>query len=224
MIFPRKDKNNVGRDLKTDFRSEEAFCTGITCFVREWHHGSAIFESLLHTSVITKASSRHRNTTKMASRPSRFEENLLCPVCRDVFRDPVLLLCSHSFCWACLDQYWDTTSSQRCPVCRTDFYMDRPPCNRALKNLCEIFLQERNSTASTEVEFLCCTHGEKLELFCLEDQRLVCGVCVNADTHVHHACRPVDEAAVALKVHFSLSAGKYAYCCNVSLYFNSFNN
>ncbi|XP_048043935.1 tripartite motif containing 35-27 [Megalobrama amblycephala] len=135
----------------------------------------------------------------MASRPSHFEENLLCPVCRDIFRDPVLLLCSHSFCWACLDQYWDTTSSQRCPVCRTDFYMDRPPCNRALKNLCEIFLQERNSTASTEVELFCSTHGEKLELFCLEDQRLVCGVCVNADTHVHHACRPVDEAAVALK-------------------------
>ncbi|ROL41121.1 Nuclear factor 7, ovary [Anabarilius grahami] len=135
----------------------------------------------------------------MASRPSHFEENLLCPVCRDIFRDPVLLLCSHSFCWACLDQYWDTSSSQRCPVCRTDFYMDRPPCNRALKNLCEIFLQERNSTASTEVELFCSTHGEKLELFCLEDQRLVCGVCVNADTHVHHACRPVDEAAVALK-------------------------
>ncbi|XP_043113668.1 tripartite motif containing 35-27 [Puntigrus tetrazona] len=135
----------------------------------------------------------------MATRPSQFEENLLCPVCRDVFRDPVLLLCSHSFCWACLDQYWELSGSQICPVCRTDFCMDRPPCNRALKNLCEIFLQERRRTASAETELLCSAHGEKLQLFCVEDQRLACGACVKDHKHVKHTFRPVDEAAVALK-------------------------
>ncbi|XP_077080278.1 tripartite motif containing 35-27 [Siphateles boraxobius] len=131
----------------------------------------------------------------MSSGACHFEENLQCPVCRDVFRDPVLLLCSHSFCWACVDQYWEHSVSQRCPVCRTDFCMDRPPCNRALKNLCEIFLKDRAQAQ----ELMCSAHGEKLQLFCLEDQRLLCSVCVNADTHLRHACRPVDEAAEALK-------------------------
>uniref|UniRef100_A0A671K951 Nuclear factor 7, brain-like n=1 Tax=Sinocyclocheilus anshuiensis TaxID=1608454 RepID=A0A671K951_9TELE len=138
----------------------------------------------------------------MATRPSHFEENLLCPVCRDIFRDPVLLLCSHSFCWACLNQYWELSGSQICPVCRTDFCMDRPPCNRALKNLCEIFLQERSKTASAEPELFCSAHGEKLQLFCVEDEHLVCSVCVTDDMHVKHTFRPVDEAAVALKVHY----------------------
>ncbi|CAM4618284.1 unnamed protein product [Leuciscus chuanchicus] len=131
----------------------------------------------------------------MSSGASHFEENLLCPVCRDVFRDPILLLCSHSFCWACVDQYWEHSTSRRCPVCRTDSCMDRPPCNRALRNLCEIFLKDRNQ----EHEVKCSVHGEKLQLFCLEDQCLLCSVCVNADTHLRHTCRPVDEAAEALK-------------------------
>ncbi|XP_016430370.1 nuclear factor 7, brain-like [Sinocyclocheilus rhinocerous] len=135
----------------------------------------------------------------MATQPSHFEENLLCPVCRDIFRDPVLLLCSHSFCWVCLDQYWELSGSQMCPVCRTDFCMDRPPCNRALKDLCEIFLQERKNLMSVEAELFCSVHGEKLKLFCEEDEHLVCSVCVNNDIHVKHTCRPVDEAAVALK-------------------------
>ncbi|KTF86735.1 hypothetical protein cypCar_00024249, partial [Cyprinus carpio] len=142
---------------------------------------------------------------EMATPPSHFEENLLCPVCRDIFRDPVLLLCSHSFCWACLDQYWELSGSQKCPVCRTDFCMDCPPCNRALKNLCEIFLQERSKSASAEPELFCSAHGEKLQLFCVEDQHLVCSVCVTDDMHVKHTFRPMDEAAVALKEVFKTS-------------------
>ncbi len=149
-----------------------------------------------------KASSPQRKHYEMATRPSHFEENLMCPVCRDIFRDPVLLLCSHSFCWACLDQYWELSDSQICPVCRTDFCMDHPPCNRALKNLCEIFLQERSKTASADPELFCSAHGEKLHLFCVEDQHLVCSVCVTDDMHVKHTFRPVDEAAVPLKVHY----------------------
>uniref|UniRef100_A0AAQ5X1Z4 RING-type domain-containing protein n=1 Tax=Amphiprion ocellaris TaxID=80972 RepID=A0AAQ5X1Z4_AMPOC len=36
---------------------------------------------------------------------SRLEEDLCCPVCHDIFKDPVMLSCSHSFCRVCL-QIW----------------------------------------------------------------------------------------------------------------------
>uniref|UniRef100_A0A8C4DB23 Uncharacterized protein n=1 Tax=Dicentrarchus labrax TaxID=13489 RepID=A0A8C4DB23_DICLA len=37
---------------------------------------------------------------------SRLEEDLCCPVCHEVFRDPVVLSCSHSFCKDCLKSWW----------------------------------------------------------------------------------------------------------------------
>uniref|UniRef100_A0A3Q0RC87 RING-type domain-containing protein n=1 Tax=Amphilophus citrinellus TaxID=61819 RepID=A0A3Q0RC87_AMPCI len=38
-------------------------------------------------------------------------------VCCDIFTDPVLLPCSHSFCRGCLKHCWDT-GIRECPVCR----------------------------------------------------------------------------------------------------------
>ncbi|XP_037621370.1 zinc-binding protein A33-like [Sebastes umbrosus] len=46
---------------------------------------------------------------------SRSEEDLCCPVCHDVFRDPVLLSCSHSFCNDCLKNWWRKKQTRECP-------------------------------------------------------------------------------------------------------------
>ncbi|CAI5670150.1 unnamed protein product [Oreochromis niloticus] len=100
---------------------------------------------------------------------SRSEEDLCCPVCREVFSDPVLLSCSHSFCKDCLKTWWRERPTHECPVCKEISLYD-PPLNRALKNLCESFLQERDQRAS---EALCSLHSEKLKLFCLDHQQPV---------------------------------------------------
>ncbi|XP_034724907.1 LOW QUALITY PROTEIN: nuclear factor 7, brain-like [Etheostoma cragini] len=122
---------------------------------------------------------------------SRSEEDLCCPVCHDVFRDPVLLSCSHSFCKDCLQSWWREKQARECPVCKRRSSMD-PPCNLALKNLCEAFLLERDQRAS---EALCSLHSEKLKLFCLDHQQPVCVICRDSETHSNHRIRPVDEAA-----------------------------
>uniref|UniRef100_A0AAZ1WXI2 RING-type domain-containing protein n=1 Tax=Oreochromis aureus TaxID=47969 RepID=A0AAZ1WXI2_OREAU len=73
---------------------------------------------------------------------SRSEEDLCCPVCQEVFRDPVILSCSHSFCKDCLKTSWREGPVHECPVCNRRSSKECPPLNRALKNLCESFLQE----------------------------------------------------------------------------------
>ncbi|XP_037625111.1 nuclear factor 7, brain-like [Sebastes umbrosus] len=123
---------------------------------------------------------------------SRSEEDLCCPVCHDVFRDPVLLSCSHSFCKDCLKSWWREKVTCECPVCKRRSSKDEPPCNLALKNLCETFLQERDQRAS---EALCSLHSEKLKLFCLDHQQPVCVVCRDSEKHTNHRIRPIDEAA-----------------------------
>ncbi|XP_035980452.1 tripartite motif-containing protein 35-like [Fundulus heteroclitus] len=123
---------------------------------------------------------------------SRSEEDLCCPVCKDVFKDPVILSCSHSFCKECLKNWWREKPAQECPVCKRRSSKDYPPLNLALKNLCETFLQQRDQRAS---EDLCSLHSEKLKLFCLDHQQPVCLVCRDSEKHTKHRFRPIDEAA-----------------------------
>ncbi|XP_038551946.1 zinc-binding protein A33-like [Micropterus salmoides] len=123
------------------------------------------------------------------------EKDLSCPVCHDIFRDPVFLLCTHSFCKACLQRWWREKQIQCCPVCKKVSKHCDPPCNLALKNLCEAFLKDRDQRASAESGTLCSLHSEKLKLFCLDHQQPVCVICKDSKTHNNHRFRPIDEAA-----------------------------
>ncbi|XP_062254012.1 E3 ubiquitin-protein ligase TRIM35-like [Platichthys flesus] len=123
---------------------------------------------------------------------SRSEKDLCCPICQDVFRDPVVLSCSHSFCKDCVKSWWKDKEVKECPLCKRRSSKSEPPCNLVLKNLCETFLQERDQSSSPA---LCSLHSEKLRLFCLDHQQPVCLVCRDSEQHTNHRFRPIDEAA-----------------------------
>ncbi|XP_059213186.1 nuclear factor 7, ovary-like [Centropristis striata] len=122
---------------------------------------------------------------------SRLEDDLCCSVCHDIFKDPVVLSCSHSFCKDCLQSWWTGKPTRECPDCKKSS-MSEPPCNLVLKKLCESFLQERDQRAS---EPLCSLHSEKLKLFCLDHQQPVCHICIDSDEHSNHIFISIDEAA-----------------------------
>ncbi|XP_074494073.1 nuclear factor 7, ovary-like [Sebastes fasciatus] len=123
---------------------------------------------------------------------SQSEEDLTCPVCQDIFKDPVVLSCSHSFCKNCVQRWWREKLIHECPICKERHLLSDTPRNLALKNLCEAFLLERDQRGS---ETLCSLHSEKLRLFCLDHQQPVCVVCRDSRIHTNHRFRPIDEAA-----------------------------
>ncbi|XP_060934473.1 zinc-binding protein A33-like [Limanda limanda] len=123
---------------------------------------------------------------------SRLKEDLCCPVCHDVFRDPVVLSCSHSFCKECVKSWWKDKEEKLCPLCKRRSSKLKSPCNLVLKNLCEAFLLERDQSSS---HALCSLHSKKLRLFCLDHQQPVCLVCRDSEKHTDHRFRPIDEAA-----------------------------
>ncbi|XP_051270021.1 zinc-binding protein A33-like [Dicentrarchus labrax] len=122
------------------------------------------------------------------------EEDITCPVCQDIFKDPVVLSCSHSFCKDCLHTWW-TGKIQECPICKRRSSRSEPPCNLALKNLCETFMLERDQRHSAGSEAVCSLHSEKLKLFCLDHQQPVCLICRDSKTHNNHRFRPIHEFA-----------------------------
>ncbi|KAM9486308.1 E3 ubiquitin-protein ligase TRIM35-like [Clarias gariepinus] len=127
------------------------------------------------------------------------EEDFSCPVCREIFKDPVVLRCSHSVCKVCLQKFWETKGSRECPVCRRKSSMERPFTNLVLKNLCETFFQERSQRSSSLSKTVCSLHSEKLKLFCLDDQQPVCLVCQTSRKHTDHRFCPIDEAVTDYK-------------------------
>lgn len=122
-------------------------------------------------------------------------QELCCPVCRDYYKDPVLLPCSHSFCNTCVLGWWATKQIRDCPVCKTvSPTMGQPPRNLVLKNLCEAFLLEMESGV------VCRLHAEKLKLYCQDHRTPICIVCRYSAEHRGHRITPVDEAADLARV------------------------
>uniref|UniRef100_A0AAZ1XH35 Uncharacterized protein n=1 Tax=Oreochromis aureus TaxID=47969 RepID=A0AAZ1XH35_OREAU len=78
-------------------------------------------------------------------------EDLCCPVCHDIFRDPVLLSCSHSFCRDCLRRWWREKPTHECPMCQKRSSRVDPPVSLVLKNLCESFVERRDQRASEDL-------------------------------------------------------------------------
>ncbi|KAL2080826.1 hypothetical protein ACEWY4_022679 [Coilia grayii] len=134
------------------------------------------------------------------------EEDLTCPVCTDIFKDPVVLSCSHSVCKVCVQQFWERKGSRECPVCKRRSSKDCPTQSFVLKTLCETFIKKRGQT-----HVLCNVHKKQLALFCQDDKELVCQLCRDSKVHKDHKFSPVGKAATEVKVgsFYELMALKY---------------
>ncbi|XP_062420447.1 E3 ubiquitin-protein ligase TRIM21-like [Pungitius pungitius] len=72
------------------------------------------------------------------------EDQFLCSICLDVFTDPVTTSCGHNFCMNCINEHWNTSDQNLCPMCKKDFTI-RPDL-RVNTMFSEMVVQFRQST------------------------------------------------------------------------------
>ncbi|XP_047431508.1 E3 ubiquitin-protein ligase TRIM21-like [Mugil cephalus] len=111
------------------------------------------------------------------------EDQCLCPICLEVFVDPVTLPCGHNFCKKCLTQDWDVTGLCQCPACKHVF--DRRP---ELRVVSETEDQCRVSPQKELDEKLCEKHDRPLEMFSDTDPYYMCHLCTGTDHKTHSSC------------------------------------
>lgn len=102
------------------------------------------------------------------SRPGeQLELELSCPICFQLYSDPVVLPCGHNYCRACIWMSVDTANksdktSAHCPECREEFQgVESLQKNFKLCNIIEGF---RATNKQMEKQFE--TEPERVEVFC----------------------------------------------------------
>lgn len=133
--------------------------------------------------------------------PLLLQQELTCPVCQGIFRDPMLLPCTHSFCRECLQKSWEF--NKKCPFCREVFEEGKAIVNRALSSACETFLKQTNKRPKTikPSEAVCHLHLKPLELYCEKDEEPVCVECVTL--HSNHRLYTLSDGVPMCKKELS---------------------
>uniref|UniRef100_A0A4X1UNA5 Tripartite motif containing 50 n=1 Tax=Sus scrofa TaxID=9823 RepID=A0A4X1UNA5_PIG len=123
------------------------------------------------------------------------EDRLQCPVCLEVFKEPLMLQCGHSYCKGCLlslSRHLD--SELRCPVCRQEVDSSSSPPNVSLARVIEALQLPGDPEPQ-----VCTHHRNPLSLFCEKDQELICGLCGLLGSHQHHRVTPVSTVYSRMK-------------------------
>ena len=148
------------------------------------------------------------------------KDELICSICLDFLREPILLSCAHSYCRSCLDDLIRTcdteTSAVHCPNCRAvtnvpNNDMDSLRTNFKLKSLVdivsqsdkqqssEVILQQSEMQVDSRQLPLCSQHCLPQEYYCRDCSELLCRRCM-MDQHRHHN---YEEADAVLSEHLA---------------------
>jgi len=130
-----------------------------------------------------------------------FTEIALCSICTEVFTDPRLLTCRHTFCLECLEKYAEEKHSGQtvaCPVCRQTSVipaggMVNLERNRDMDRLVET--SRRVESRLKEGVYLCDEHADKpVMLYCKTCHSPVCSRCITG-SHSGHQFQETETAA-----------------------------
>ncbi|XP_070825183.1 E3 ubiquitin-protein ligase TRIM39-like [Chaetodon trifascialis] len=110
---------------------------------------------------------------------------LSCPICLQLYFDPVVLPCGHNYCRACIWKTVDTASKNdktlpRCPECREEYRgMDSLQRNFKLCSIVEGF-----QATALQLDRQPETEPERMEVFCdhcIDEQSLAVKTCVKCE-------------------------------------------
>ncbi|XP_049445716.1 E3 ubiquitin-protein ligase TRIM50-like [Epinephelus fuscoguttatus] len=131
-------------------------------------------------------------------RRQSLEDQLRCPVCLDVFTEPLMLQCGHSYCRCCVrSMTMDLLGQLQCPVCRCAVDGDSPPPNVSLARIIEA-LQEVSVSGGAQPES-CPQHHNPLSLYCEDERMVICGLCGSIGAHRGHKITPVSSVYSRMK-------------------------
>uniref|UniRef100_G3RFQ9 RING-type E3 ubiquitin transferase n=2 Tax=Gorilla gorilla gorilla TaxID=9595 RepID=G3RFQ9_GORGO len=140
-------------------------------------------------------------------------EEVTCPICLELLTEPLSIDCGHSFCQACItpnsrESVIGQEGERSCPVCQTSYQPGNLRPNRHLANIVRRLREVVLGPGKQLKAVLCADHGEKLQLFCQEDGKVICWLCERSQEHRGHHTFLVEEVAQEYQEKFQESLKK----------------
>ena len=132
------------------------------------------------------------------------KEEVTCPICLELLKEPVSADCNHSFCRDCITFNYEsnrnTEGEGNCPVCRVPYTFGNLRPNRHVANIVERREGFKSIPEEEQKVNVCEQHGEKLQLFCRKDMMAICWLCERSQEHRGHQTALVEEVEHEYKV------------------------
>ncbi|XP_072325406.1 E3 ubiquitin-protein ligase TRIM50-like isoform X2 [Scyliorhinus torazame] len=130
------------------------------------------------------------------------EDHLLCPICLEVFKQPSMLPCGHSYCKTCiLSLSGNLAGYFNCPVCRKAVDNSSSSPNVSLARVIDTLTVMSGSSGDQEN---CRDHHNPLSLYCETDQQIICGLCGIIGQHKQHKITPLSSVYERMKEQLAL--------------------
>ncbi|NIG60341.1 tripartite motif-containing protein-like isoform X1 [Pontoporia blainvillei] len=141
------------------------------------------------------------------------QDEVTCPICLELLTEPLSIDCGHSFCQACItgnskELGIGQEEESSCPVCQTSYQPGNLRPNRHLANIADRLREVVLGLGKQLKVALCAHHGEKLQLFCKEDGKLICWLCERSQEHRGHHTFLMEEVAQEYQEKFQESLKK----------------
>ncbi|XP_031243573.1 tripartite motif-containing protein 30A-like isoform X2 [Mastomys coucha] len=131
------------------------------------------------------------------------KEEITCPICLELLKEPMSADCNHSFCQACIALNYEsnrnTEGEANCPVCRIPYSFGNLRHNRHVGNIVERLKEFKFSPEEKQKGNVCAQHEEKLQLFCRKDMMAICWLCERSQEHHGHQTALIEEAGQEYK-------------------------
>ncbi|XP_030840650.1 uncharacterized protein LOC115923656 [Strongylocentrotus purpuratus] len=122
-------------------------------------------------------------------------QNILCPLCLDVFDNASMLICGHTFCKQCLERYdaaHRDLDHMVCPLCRKVTKLDKSrvaglPTNFTVNGLVDEYHSSQggiNAVLEDRPKCTACELQEDAESFCYECGNYMCAKCDHCHSHL----------------------------------------